>query len=140
LHILAAGTALVLVGLSLLHIYWAVAGGTGAGVVPEVNGAPVFHPGRAATWLVAAALASAGLLVWEAGGAGPEVIPRAIARWGAGIVAVVFLARAIGDFHLVGFFKRVRATRFGYLDTRVYSPLCVAIGLASGAIALVAAP
>ena len=31
--------------------------------------------------------------------------------------AVVFLARAVGDFRYVGFFKRVRGTRFARLDT-----------------------
>jgi hypothetical protein len=34
------------------------------------------------------------------------------------------LARAVGDFRYVGFFKRVRDSRFATLDTRVYSPLC----------------
>jgi hypothetical protein len=33
------------------------------------------------------------------------------------------LARAIRDFHLVGFFKRVRGTRFARLDIVVYQPL-----------------
>jgi hypothetical protein len=37
--------------------------------------------------------------------------------------------RAIGDFHLIGFFKRVRGTRFASLDTAVYSPLCLALAL-----------
>lgn len=61
LPILAAGTALVLVVLSLIHGYWAVAGGPGTGIVPEVDGAPAFHPSATATWAVAAALAIAGL-------------------------------------------------------------------------------
>jgi catechol 2,3-dioxygenase-like lactoylglutathione lyase family enzyme len=43
----------------------------------------------------------------------------------------VFLLRAVGDFRLVGFFKRVRGTPFARWDTRLFSPLCVALGLAS---------
>jgi hypothetical protein len=42
-------------------------------------------------------------------------------------LALVFVLRAIGDFRLVGFSKRVRGTRFARLDTLVFSPLCLAI-------------
>ena len=135
MHLLAGGTAIVLVALSLIHVYWAVAGGAGAGVVPEVSGAPTFRPSAEATLAVAVALATASLLVWEAGGAGPALIPMSIARVGSWLVAAAFLARALGDFRLVGFFKRVRGTRFAVLDTRLYSPLCVVLGLASAAVA-----
>jgi hypothetical protein len=44
-------------------------------------------------------------------------------------LALLFLARAIGDFRLVGFFKRLRGTRFASLDTRYYSPLCLGLAL-----------
>ena len=58
-------------------------------------------------------------------------------RDGQPLTAVVaFLARAIGDFRLVGFTKRVRGTRFAELDTRLLSPLCVCIDAASAAIAI----
>jgi len=50
-----------------------------------------------------------------------------IACWG---LASVFLARAIGDFRFVGFFKRVHGSRFAHWDTALYSPLCLVIGLA----------
>lgn len=135
MHLLAGSTAIVLAALSLVHIYWAVAGGAGAGVLPGVNGAPAFRPGAAATVAVATALATAGMLLWEAGGAGPALVPMRIARVGAWLVAAAFLARAVGDFRFVGFFKRVRGTRFAALDTRVYSPLCLVLGLASAAVA-----
>jgi hypothetical protein len=37
--------------------------------------------------------------------------------------------RAIGDFNYVEFFKRHRETSFAHLDTRVYSPLALALKL-----------
>ena len=46
------------------------------------------------------------------------------------LLAGVMLARAVGEFRYVGFFKTVRNTRFGQLDTRFYSPLCLFLGLA----------
>ena len=36
---------------------------------------------------------------------------------------------AVGDFTYVGWFKRVRHTSFGKMDTRLYTPLCTALGL-----------
>jgi hypothetical protein len=44
---------------------------------------------------------------------------------GIWFVAGIFLLRAIGDFHYIGFFKQVRDSRFARLDTLVYSPLCL---------------
>lgn len=35
------------------------------------------------------------------------------------------LARAVGDFRLVGFFKKVKGSEFALMDTLLYSPLCV---------------
>jgi len=45
------------------------------------------------------------------------------------LIAVVFLIRAMGDFKYVGFFKKVRNTRFAKLDMNFYSPLCVAVSV-----------
>ena len=43
------------------------------------------------------------------------------------------LARAIGEFRLVGFFKTVKGSLFARMDTLFFSPLCVllSLGLAS---------
>jgi hypothetical protein len=43
--------------------------------------------------------------------------------------------RAIGDFNYVGFFKRRRGTRFAHLDTRLYSPLALGLGLGTAIVA-----
>ena len=52
--------------------------------------------------------------------------------WLSYVLAVGLLGRAIGEFRYVGFFKRVRGSRFAKLDTVVYSPLCLllAVGVA----------
>lgn len=39
------------------------------------------------------------------------------------------LARAIGEFKYLGFFKRVHGSRFARLDSLVYSPLCLLLAL-----------
>jgi hypothetical protein len=35
----------------------------------------------------------------------------------------------VGDFRLVGFFKRVRGNAFARLDTLVYAPLCLVLAV-----------
>ena len=45
------------------------------------------------------------------------------------------LMRAIGDFRYVGFFKRVRGSRFARMDTTLYSPLCLALAAGVAAVA-----
>src|SRR5262245_58147553 len=125
--------ALVLLILSGLHVYWAARGRSpSVAVVPEVDGRPAFMPGKVATLLVAAALACAAAVVLVRAGmwTGAPPVVALLARCGAWVLVAVFLARALGDFHLVGFTKRVRGTAFARWDTALYSPLCAALGLA----------
>ena len=120
----------VLVAIAGLHLYWAAGGRAGAGAaVPERAGRPAFSPRPAATAAVALAFVVAAAIVLARVGAwGPVTRPSPLVRLATWAIGVVFLLRAIGDFRMVGFFKRVRGTRFAALDSRVYSPLCLAIG------------
>ena len=129
---LALGISAVLLLLAIVHLYWAAGGGGGAtGAVPEVDGKPAFVPGPLDTLAVALALTLGALVVlgraqlWQPAWAAPLVF-----RGGVWLLAVVFLFRSIGDFRLVGFFKRIRDTRFARRDTYLYSPLCFALGVA----------
>ena len=47
------------------------------------------------------------------------------------MLALVFALRAIGDFRYVGFFKSLGDDPFRTWDTWLFSPLCLAIGLAA---------
>jgi hypothetical protein len=59
-------------------------------------------------------------------------IPVRVLSWLCDALALGLLARAIGEFKYVGFFKRVRDSKFARLDTLLYSPLCLllAVGVA----------
>jgi hypothetical protein len=57
-------------------------------------------------------------------------------RVSAWLIAAAFALRAIGDFRYVGFFKRIRGSRFARLDTFAYSPLCAFLALLVGFSAL----
>lgn len=123
--------------LSMIHIFWAFGGRLGSsGAVPETKGKPAFEPGPMATLGVAAALlTAAGIVLWRSGWwspGGPPWIPR-VGIW---VLAGLFFARAVGEFRLVGFFKKVRGTRFARLDDFLFSPLCLLISLLSAWVAL----
>lgn len=124
--------ATVLCLLSAIHVYLALGRrGSFAAAIPEVSGRPALRPSPFTTFGVALALLLAAVIVaTRAGLWNVPPVPALLARWGTWTVAAVFLARAIGDFRLIGFAKRVRGTRFARWDTRLYSPLCAALGLA----------
>jgi len=117
---------LIFAGLSLVHFYWALGGSSGiVAAVPEYSGRPAFVPSAGATATVALGLALCALLVAATAGLVRLPIPGHWLQWLSYALSVVLLARAIGDFRLVGFFKRVRGTRFARLDSMVYAPLCL---------------
>ena len=129
-NILAIVIVAVFVVLALVHVYWALGGRFAwLAAIPEVGGRPTFTPSAALTFLVAVALlACAGLVAGTVGILAVPVSPGVL-KWLAFALALLLLLRAVGDFRLVGFFKRVRGTSFARLDTLVYSPLCLALSL-----------
>ena len=134
--IVALVVAAIFAALALLHVYWAARGlEGGSAAIPERDGKPLFVPSRTASLVVAALLALAVPLVLQRATIGPELLPEAIVPVGCWTLSFVMLARAVGDFRYVGFFKRVRGTRFATLDTRYYSPLVLLLGLGAAYVA-----
>jgi uncharacterized protein DUF3995 len=132
----ALSVSTVFAGLSMLHVYWAFGGQRGSkAAIPELDGRPLFRPGFGGTLLVACLLIVAGALVLERAAAGPGIVPPTVSLWGTRGVALALIGRAVGDFNYVGFFKRRRTTAFARLDTRLYSPLALALGLGAGLVA-----
>jgi hypothetical protein len=126
----------ILVLAAAVHLYWGLGGELGkAYAVPEKpkGGGPSMRPGAAGTLAVAAALALAAALVALRIGLVESPLPRWLPQAACAALALVFLARAIGERRYVGFFKRVTGTRFARLDTLFYSPLCLFMAVAIGA-------
>jgi hypothetical protein len=121
--------------LSAWHVYWLAGGEVGLRTaIPEIDGVQAFQPSAWATVAVAFALALSALLIAATAGIVQLGISRALLMWGTRALALVFVLRALGDFRLVGFFKRIRGTRFADLDTWVYSPFCVLLAFAAFAV------
>lgn len=127
---LAAALVAIFTLLGLFHLAWAGGARKTTGVIPEVNGKPVFSPGPAITLVVAAALFGCAALIAAGAGWLTLPLPGAWLRGATWAMALAFLGRAIGEFRLVGFFKKVRGTPFARLDTLYFSPLCLAIAIA----------
>lgn len=119
--------------LSFVHFYWLLGGSFGQhAAIPEIDGKPAFQPSALAILTVAIGLMLCALLIAAISNVISLPIPHTALSWLCQALALVLLLRAIGDFRLVGFFKRIRGSRFAYLDTAIYSPLCLvlAIGVA----------
>ncbi|MCO1463909.1 DUF3995 domain-containing protein [Burkholderia multivorans] len=125
-----------LCAIALVHVYWACGGQRGKrAAIPEHDGVPLLHPSTAGTCTIAAALLAAACVVAaHAGWVWPGRYPGAS---GIAIVvlALMFAVRAVGDFRYVGFFKRIRGSRFARMDTLYYSPLCAALALSIASMA-----
>ncbi|CAA9419635.1 MAG: hypothetical protein AVDCRST_MAG51-1923 [uncultured Ramlibacter sp.] len=123
LALAVCATFLVLAGWHFYMAFLPLAGESGA--VPSVGGKPVFVPTMRATIGVGLVLTAFAGLVATTAGFLPIPLPGLLLTWLMYGLALGLLARAIGEFRYVGFFKRVRGSRFARLDTWVYSPLCL---------------
>ena len=132
--IIASLNALIFILLGILHFYWLAGGKWGMNsVIPtqEKSSDKLFVPPAFATGVVAIGLLLFGLIELGNTNIFSDWIALKYFRWGNLFITFIFLARAIGDFNYVGFFKRTRNTVFASNDTRYYSPLCLFISVTS---------
>lgn len=129
--IIAAVLFLVFLFLSLVHFYWAFGGKWGTeGVYPTPDDkTPPRNPGITATLIVAIVLSGFGIFYLIKVKIVSAVLPFWIDKYGLWILMVLFIIRSIGDFKYLGFFKKIKNTRFGQNDTRYFGPLCLIIGI-----------
>ncbi|CAB3747139.1 hypothetical protein B7G54_03510 [Burkholderia puraquae] len=120
----------MLCAIALIHVYWALGGRRGKrAATPEQDGEPLLRPTAIGTLAVAAALLGGACVVAvRAGWLGPNAY-RGATSFAVVALALIFAVRAVGDFRYVGFFKRIRGSRFARMDTLYYSPLCAALAL-----------
>jgi len=133
---LAIAVSSVFVVLAAWHfrMAWSSAASE-SGAVPSVDGRPLFVPSTRATVMVGLVLLSFAALVAATGGLLPLGVPDVVLAWLSYGLALGLLLRAIGEFKYVGFFKRVRGSRFARMDTLVYSPLCLLLAAGTALVA-----
>lgn len=122
----------ILVAIACLHFYWAMGGQKwGDIVIPEMpgGGTPMFEPPPLITALVGVLLLDIAFFVLVDVGWLPFPYFLKWIHYLVILAGVIFVIRSIGDFKYTGFFKRIRDTKFAYYDTRIFSPLCLFLGL-----------
>ncbi len=131
--ILAYINFLILLVVTVFHVYWGLGGNWGVrSVLPEQNGTSVMPFGRGITLIVALIFGGMAFFYLYKIGQFPSldsIVPNWLSQYGLWLLAGIFSLRAIGDFRYVGFFKQVRNSRFAKLDTKFYSPLCLLLSV-----------
>ena len=123
--------ALVLVFLGAIHFYWAFGGRWGfENALPtDKEGRRVLNPKKFDCAIVGAGLSLFALFYLVKANVLIVVLPNWIGNYAGWIIAAIFLVRAIGDFKYIGFFKKVKKTKFATYDSKYYSPLTFLLGV-----------
>ncbi len=123
--------SIILIILSGIHFNWAFGGKWGfeKALPTNENGKKVLNPKRIDSAIVGLGLLIFAIFYLLKVGLITLEIPNWIMNYGGWFIAAVFIARAIGEFKYIGFFKKIKNTNFGKLDSKYYSPLCLIIGL-----------
>jgi hypothetical protein len=123
--------SLILIVLGLIHFNWVIGGefGFSQSLPTKETGERVLNPKKMDSAVVGIGLCVFGIFYIFKSGLIDYDLPQWIMKYGSWIIPVIFLLRAIGEFKYIGFFKCVRKTDFGKLDTKFFSPLCLIIGI-----------
>jgi hypothetical protein len=119
--------------ISAIHFYWAFGGKWGAKeALPEgLEGKMPLTPSGFMTIIVAVIFLSVSIFFGQKAGLLGFELPIFVEKYGLIAIGSVLLVRAIGEFKYVGFFKKIKNTRFAALDSRYYSPLCLVLSINS---------
>ena len=132
--ILSLTNATIFTLLAGLHLFWMFGGKWGlAQALPtsEKEGKRMLIPGSIACLTVALGLLGFAFYNVSLGIGFVQSQPVRATKWVIWAIASIFILRAVGDFRYVGFFKKVKKTEFGRMDTKWYAPLCLYLGLSS---------
>ncbi|MDO6473297.1 DUF3995 domain-containing protein [Maribacter sp. 1_MG-2023] len=128
-NILSAVLFLIFMILSGFHFFWLFGGtwGLRQAIPTREKDLELLSIPKYATLLVALVLALFGLIYLNK----LEVfnISNQLTNLLYYVIPILFLIRAIGEFNYVGFFKKIKHTEFAKADTKLFSPLCLSIGL-----------
>ncbi len=137
--ILSVLLSLILIGLGMIHFNWVIGGKFGfeESLPTKENGERVLNPKKIDSAIVGLGLTAFGIFYIIKSEIIEYNLPEWIMKYGSWIIPTIFLLRAIGEFKYVGFFKSVKKTDFGKLDTKLFSPLCLVIGISGIVIQLI---
>lgn len=122
---------LIFLTLGGFHFYWLFGGKWGLEKVIPSKGekANTLSIPKFATLVVGAILVLFGFIYFKKSGFLTIPFPNWITNYAYWLIPSVFIIRAIGEFKYVGFFKKITNTEFAKADSKIFSPLCLTIGL-----------
>ncbi len=113
------------------HFYWLFGGKWGVKKVfpTKENEEVTLSVPKFATLIVALVLMLFGLIYLHKSGFITFLVPNWLVNYGSWLIPFIFILRAIGEFNYVGFFKKIKSTEFAKADSKIFSPLCLGIGI-----------
>ncbi|WP_435262996.1 DUF3995 domain-containing protein [Tenacibaculum sp. nBUS_03] len=117
--------------LGSFHIYWLFGGTWGVKkVIPTKNKQlnNVAIP-KIATAMVALILILFGFIYLVKTELINIKLPNIVIEYGYWFIPCIFIIRAIGEFNYVGFFKKIKDTEFAKADSKIFSPVCLGVGI-----------
>jgi len=121
--------------LSAIHIYWAAGGKKWVdAAIPEKFKSKFFDVMNLNRVKIATIIVAIGLLVFALITHSNYFNNFLASNWTktlTRIIGAIFLLRAIGDFNVVGLFKKKSESDFAKSDNKIYIPLCLYLGISS---------
>ena len=129
--ILSILLCIIFTALGLIHFNWIIGGKFGfeKSLPTKENGERVLNPKKIDSAIVGIGLTVFGVFYLIKSGLLEFNIPDWMMKYGGWIIPTIFLLRAMGEFKYVGFFKKIKDTEFGKWDSKLFSPLCLFIGI-----------
>lgn len=136
-HVLIFINVVIFFALGIIHFYWAF-GGTWAVeyTIPDKFKDNYFNIENKSKVVFATILVACGLIIMSIITASnfynlDALIPRHWTVILTRIIGLIFILRAIGDFNIVGIFKKQSNSKFSNKDNQIFIPLCLYIGISS---------
>ena len=131
LTILSISLSIVFLILGAVHFYWVMGGewGFDKAIPTRQNGEKVFNPKKFDSAVVGVGLTLFSVFYLLKSELLNVHAPSWIFTYIGWIIPIIFILRAMGDFNYVGFFKKLKSTEFAKSDSKLFSPLCLMIGL-----------
>ncbi len=129
MNYIAIVTITLLSVIALIHFYWAFGGKLGIdAALPTKNGKRLLNPTKLLTFLVGFLILGFAFVVYTLAFGKPNEIYIYLG-WS---ISCIFFLRAIGEFNMVGVFKKIKDTKFAEYDTKYFTPLCFYFGVSIG--------
>lgn len=122
---------LIFTVLGSFHFYWFFGGILGLEkVIPtKKNNEAIMTIPKIATLFVGVILVLFGFTYLKNLGITSFKFPVWLTNYGYWLIPCIFILRAVGEFKYVGFFKKIKNTKFAKADSQIFVPLCMSIGV-----------